>query len=309
MNKQKPTVTIGIPAYNEEQNIFNLLQSVLRQKQNGFKIVEIILISDGSTDNTVNKVRKVKDKRLLIINNKKRDGKSVQLNKIFELAEGDIIVLFDADVVLYDSNTLHNLIKPIIKNRNVGLTGGYPVQSPTRNFLEQAIAIGNKAYEDARYKFRNGNNVYCCIGQILALSKKFAKSLYVPENVIANDNFMYFSCLSHNFKFEHAKSAKVLKRSPINLGDHFKQSERFITARKRLKKLFGKLAENEYKMTSHLLFYYKLKAFIKNPIHCLTLFILNVYASILAYKNRKKLNAVWSIAWSTKRRIRLSYDK
>ena len=48
-----PTVTIATIACNEEANIKKFLESVLDQKEKGFKISTILVISDGSTDHTV----------------------------------------------------------------------------------------------------------------------------------------------------------------------------------------------------------------------------------------------------------------
>jgi len=50
--KKLITVSIGIPAYNEEANIGKLLSSLIKQKEAGFIIKEIIVVSDQSTDKT-----------------------------------------------------------------------------------------------------------------------------------------------------------------------------------------------------------------------------------------------------------------
>ena len=49
---KKQTVTIGIPAYNEEQNIGVLLSKLLAQKQIHYKLKEILIYLDGSIDHT-----------------------------------------------------------------------------------------------------------------------------------------------------------------------------------------------------------------------------------------------------------------
>ena len=49
---KKLTVTIGIPAYNEEKNIGRLLKSLSNQKGDDFTLNEIVVLSDGSTDMT-----------------------------------------------------------------------------------------------------------------------------------------------------------------------------------------------------------------------------------------------------------------
>ena len=48
-----PTVTIALSAYNEAENIGRFLQSVLEQKENGFILEKILVISDGSDDSTI----------------------------------------------------------------------------------------------------------------------------------------------------------------------------------------------------------------------------------------------------------------
>ena len=51
MNK-KLTVSVGIPAYDEEANIKSLLEAILQQRQENFILKSIIVVSDGSTDRT-----------------------------------------------------------------------------------------------------------------------------------------------------------------------------------------------------------------------------------------------------------------
>ena len=58
-NTRKPTVTIGIPAYNESANIGRLINDVLGQKQNHFRLAKIIVVSDCSSDATVSIVKKI----------------------------------------------------------------------------------------------------------------------------------------------------------------------------------------------------------------------------------------------------------
>ena len=53
----KPRVTVAISAFNEERNIGAFLRSVLMQKEDGFELVRILVISDGSADGTAGVVR------------------------------------------------------------------------------------------------------------------------------------------------------------------------------------------------------------------------------------------------------------
>ena len=115
--KNKLTVTVGIAAYNEDNNIQNLLRSIITQKEIDFHVKEIIIISDGSSDKTVEKVRGVQDKRITLLDEKERVGQNVRQNSIFKKAKGDIIVLLEADTILKDSKYLYELIKPFIAKK------------------------------------------------------------------------------------------------------------------------------------------------------------------------------------------------
>jgi len=80
----KPTITIGIPAYNEEQNIANMLDSVLAQK-GSFKLEKIIVACDGCLDKTPDIVRKfqMQNKNIILLEGKRREGKLYRLNQFY----------------------------------------------------------------------------------------------------------------------------------------------------------------------------------------------------------------------------------
>ncbi len=71
---KKYTVTIALSAYNEENNIKSLLESVLAQKETNFTIKSIWIFSDGSRDNTAKKVKQINDNRIKLFNYKSRMG-------------------------------------------------------------------------------------------------------------------------------------------------------------------------------------------------------------------------------------------
>jgi glycosyltransferase involved in cell wall biosynthesis len=52
MIDNKLTVTIGIPAYNEEKSISNLLDSIIEQTQKDYVLEKVIVACDGCTDKT-----------------------------------------------------------------------------------------------------------------------------------------------------------------------------------------------------------------------------------------------------------------
>src|SRR3989344_7942004 len=101
----KPTLSIGIAAYNEAQNIGALISAFLTQKISSMHLLEIIVASDASTDETDEIVRSFSDKGVRLIRLEKRSGLPAVQNKIIEHDQGDILVLSSADI--FRANPVH----------------------------------------------------------------------------------------------------------------------------------------------------------------------------------------------------------
>jgi glycosyltransferase involved in cell wall biosynthesis len=89
-------VSVIIPAYNAEKYILECINSVLLQT---YKNLEVIVVNDGSTDQTTNLLNKLIDKRLVILNQENR-GCSHAKNTGLKRAKGAFIQYLDADDVL-----------------------------------------------------------------------------------------------------------------------------------------------------------------------------------------------------------------
>lgn len=86
-------ISVVIPLYNKEKSIASTLQTVLHQTFNDY---EIVIVNDGSTDNSVAEVEKVHDIRIRLIN-QQNAGVSAARNRGIEEAKGDLIAFLDAD--------------------------------------------------------------------------------------------------------------------------------------------------------------------------------------------------------------------
>lgn len=122
--KAAPLVSILIPARNEELHIEKCIKNIVKSTYTNY---EIIVISDGSTDNTfeiVERLAQVNPKIKVI--EKQPQGKNAALNEGLIWAEGDIIVLVDADT-LVEREWLEHLIEPIVDGRASATSGNpYP---------------------------------------------------------------------------------------------------------------------------------------------------------------------------------------
>lgn len=108
-------ISIIVPVYNEEKTIEKVIEQ-LKTIDFGFE-KEIIIVDDGSTDNTPNILKKLQitDYKLQIIFHDKNEGKGVAISTGIKNSTGDIIAIQDADLE-YNPEELKFLINPIIKN-------------------------------------------------------------------------------------------------------------------------------------------------------------------------------------------------
>ncbi|ALV61710.1 Dolichol-phosphate mannosyltransferase in lipid-linked oligosaccharide synthesis cluster [Thermococcus sp. 2319x1] len=126
-----PFVSILIPAYNEGETIAESIKSALSQDYPDF---EVIVVDDGSEDDTFEKATSLKDPRLRVFK-KTHEGKARALNFGLSKAKGEIIVTTDADSVL-SSNALKSLVERFYSPEVVGVGGQVRVLGGS--FLERA---------------------------------------------------------------------------------------------------------------------------------------------------------------------------
>ncbi|CAN5159554.1 glycosyltransferase family 2 protein [soil metagenome] len=102
-----PTMSVLIPAYNEVDCIGATIRNKLEQAYPAEKL-QIIVISDGSTDGTDEVVRQFADKGVSLLRREGREGKAAGLNDAVRHATGEIIVFSDANT-LFGPNALHRI--------------------------------------------------------------------------------------------------------------------------------------------------------------------------------------------------------
>ncbi len=93
---EKPKLSIVIPAYNEEKNIYKTVDDILQAHDILDYEYEVIVVVDGSPDDTAREARKHKSKKVKVYSYKKNQGKGYALKYGVKKAKGEIITLTDA---------------------------------------------------------------------------------------------------------------------------------------------------------------------------------------------------------------------
>lgn len=110
--------SIVIPLYNKENYIVDAINSILNQSHSNF---EVIVVNDGSTDNSKQRVLAFDDKRIKLIN-QKNQGVSKSRNRGIKSAKGKYIAFLDADDK-WKKNFLSNIVSLINKYPNAAAYG------------------------------------------------------------------------------------------------------------------------------------------------------------------------------------------
>jgi len=116
-----PKISVILPVYNAEKYVLEAINSILNQT---FKDFELIIIDDGSTDDSLKIISEIKDSRIRIIQNKKNLGLIATLNNGLIESKGEFIARMDADDISLP-NRFETQINYLNKHPEVDILGSY----------------------------------------------------------------------------------------------------------------------------------------------------------------------------------------
>ncbi len=299
---KKYTVTVGIPAYNEEVNICLTLESIIRQKQENYILEKIIVISDGSGDSTDEKVKDMAKKYPLIslLADGKRKGKTERLNELHGLNRSDIVVNFDADVILKDEYVLEKIIRHF-SDGSVALVVGNNIPLPGRAFIERITNASDLLWYEVRKDFNGGDNIYNCAGSAAAIRGLYVRSMIFPPGTVADQQFVYLSVKRDKKKFIFEKEAVVSYRTPGSIEDFFKQAGRSLIEKKYIAHYFSEEMQDHYFIPASVKARAVSKRLIESPLFTFLALSFQVMLRVFPVKkDNLHESGMWDVAKTTK---------
>jgi len=242
---KKLSLTIGIPAYNEEANIHLLINDLLKQKVKSVKLEFITVMSDGSNDDTVSRVKSIPSKRLKVIEGRIRKGRAVRQTEFFKSINTDIAILLDADIAINDQQFIEKLISPIARGM-ADLTSTRVIELPTHTLIQKTLVSSMDFKRRIFESHMQGNNIYTCHGRVRAFSKSLYKQLSFKHSN-GEDAYSYLYCIANGLKYRFVVSTEIYYQIPTRFGDHASQSVRYFQSKIMYRKEFGeKLVTKNY---------------------------------------------------------------
>jgi cellulose synthase/poly-beta-1,6-N-acetylglucosamine synthase-like glycosyltransferase len=219
------TVTVVTPAYNEEHNIGGYLESLTQQS---FRDFEVLVIDDGSTDNTAAVVEKYCEYLHLTLIKSPHVGWKIAKARGTAAITSDICIVFDADN-LVDARCVERLVEPFNDPR-VGAVSGQ-----IRSYGSTWVVRGASLFRELQAKFRKTSTGEAAFltGQCMAFRTSVMKAvggLIETEQPINQDTEIAWRLHTYGSKVLCQDDAIVYHREPTTVAGVFKR--RFTMGRK-----------------------------------------------------------------------------
>lgn len=231
-----PSVSILIPAYNESNSIEKTIKNILKIDYPKEKL-EILVIDDGSTDDTYKIAQKYKNKILKVFT-KKNGGKANAINFGLRHAEGEFVVVMDADS-LPNKGALKNCMKYFNEDKVVAVTTRI---LPTRErFWQKLQHVEGMLVSFQRKLHEFPNVINCTPGPFSVYKRKILKEVGgFDEKNLVEDVEIAWRLLSRGYKIKLAFDSHVDSVYPFSFKIWWKQRTRWsIGGFQTLVKYFG----------------------------------------------------------------------
>lgn len=222
-----PSVTIVIPAFNEESVIREKLENTLELDYPKDKL-QIIVCDDASTDKTGEITKSFAEQGVLLSIGATRTGKVGGINRGLSLAIGDIFLLTDADI-LAEKDALKELAFNFA-DPNVGCVVAQTRMLSTQNSANESTGGIYWKYESAIRKSETKiHSSVAATGHFMAIRRKNANP--IPNDIIIDDFYLAVMTMQKRLRVIAEPKAVVWERPVTSIGDEVIRRRRMTAGR------------------------------------------------------------------------------
>ena len=221
-----PPISVIVAAYNEAKVIAATLRSVLETDYSGE--MEIVVIDDGSTDETASEVKKIaaSDNRLRLISQPNR-GKAEALRCGVAEAKNDVLVFLDADTH-FERKTLRELVQPL-RDEKTGAVSGHAKVGNLHKFITRCQSLEYTCgFNLDRRAYAQWNCITVAPGAISAVRKSaLEKAGGFSLDTLAEDTDLTLNLHKHGYRVAYASEALAWTEAPETVHGLAKQRFRW----------------------------------------------------------------------------------
>ena len=192
----QPLISIVVPVYNTAAYLEKCIDSILNQT---YKNLEIILVDDGSTDNSGNicDEYKAKDNRVIVIH-QANSGVSSARNIALDIAKGEYISFVDSDDWIEADMYKELLQQLLVEESDIAMCGYYYDDGSViekKDFCYKSIHLTNE--EAMAACLSRKNNMFCAVWATL-IRKKLFDQVYFPTDIFVKEDAVTLMAVMKN---------------------------------------------------------------------------------------------------------------
>ncbi|MEX1020198.1 MAG: glycosyltransferase [Litorilinea sp.] len=230
MKYEKLVCSVGVTAYNEEENIGNLLEALLDQHLHQVELAEVIVVASACTDRTVPIIQEfmARDSRVRLIEQATREGKTSAVNLFIQNASHNICVLESGDTIPHEY-AIEHLVR-MFEDPEVGMVGAQKVPVDMPDHITGLLS---------HLRLRMEHELCLEIprlGEMIAFRKVFDQ---IPPDVAMDEAFVEALVVRRGLTVKYAPDAVVYNTGPTTISDFVRQRRRNHAGHLYLKHKYG----------------------------------------------------------------------
>jgi cellulose synthase/poly-beta-1,6-N-acetylglucosamine synthase-like glycosyltransferase len=295
--------SVGITAYNEEDNIGPLLEAVIDQHLHDVIIAEIIVVASGCTDNTVPIIRayQQREPRIKLLIQPERQGKTSAINLFLQAASEDILVLESGDTLPHEY-AVENLVR-VFQDPSVGMTGAHKVPVNTPDHV-----VGLFTHLRLRMEHELCLDIPR-LGEMIAFRRVLD---HIPPDVAMDEAFVEAIVIKNDLRVIYAPDAVVYNTGPDTISDFVRQRRRNHAGHLYLQHKYGHQVSSLKNTRVARIAFREVWGAIRLVYSIVLLAILEGWSRLLGWYDfavRRDRHVVWDMAYTQKQNVqRLRQD-
>ncbi len=233
----QPRVSVVVACHNEAHNIGSRINNLLASDYPA-ELLEIIVVSDGSTDGTAETARQTRSPRVRALHYKNRMGKAAALNLGVENASGEVVVFADARQ-RFEPCAIRELVASLSDPGVGAVSGELIIDAPAGSPVGEGVGLYWKYEKWIRKSESSFNSVIGATGAIYAIRRELWKPL--PASTILDDVYTPMRIALGGRRVVFEEKARAYDRSAASAGGEFARKVRTLTGNYQLCQIMPRL--------------------------------------------------------------------